>query len=62
MFNELCVALSELTEKQLVRLYAHAVLGMGYARIAAIEGVDESAVRRSISRATTQLRKKIQLF
>lgn len=62
LHNELCMALSELTEKQLVRLYAHAVLGMGYARIAAIGGVDESAVRRSISRATAQLRKKIQLF
>ena len=62
LHRELCYALSELTDKQLARLYAHVVLGMGYARIAALEGVDESAVRRSITRAITQLRKKIKLF
>lgn len=40
----LFTGLSELTDKQLSRLYAHFFLDMSYMQIACIENVDESAV------------------
>lgn len=37
-------AMSELTDKQLERLYAHFFLGMNYAKIAHIQGVNRLPV------------------
>lgn len=55
-------AMSELTDKQLERLYAHFFLGMSYAKIAHMQGVDRSTVRQSVKSALSRLKKKINNF
>ncbi len=46
--QELYAALNSISDKQAKRIYAHYFLGMSKYAIAKSEGVDESAVRRSI--------------
>lgn len=48
-------ALSSLPDKQRERIYAHYFLGMSKAAIARAEGVNESNVRKSISRGLESL-------
>lgn len=60
--QKLYASLQRLTDKQLSRLYAHFFLGMSYSRIARMEGVDESTIRRSINGALVRLRKNIEFF
>ena len=55
-------AMNELTDKQFKRVYAHFFLGMSYAKIARIQGVDKSTVRQSIKSALSHLKKKINNF
>jgi len=50
-------ALMRLTDGQRVRVYQHFFLNMSYTAIAEREGVDASAVRKSVLRALRQLRK-----
>lgn len=52
-------ALNGLLGKQAVRIYRHFFCEENYSQIARSEGVDESAVRRSIERGLIQLRKKL---
>lgn len=56
--GRLLAALMTLTESQRNRVYEHFFLNKTYKEIADAEGVDISAVRRSIHRALRQLRKK----
>jgi RNA polymerase sigma-70 factor (ECF subfamily) len=46
--QQLYAAMNNLSEKQVKRIYAHYFLNMSKYAIAKTEGVDESAVRRSI--------------
>ena len=46
--QEMYAAMNSLSEKQTRRVYAHYFLGMSKYAIAKAEGVDESAVRKSI--------------
>lgn len=50
-------ALSSLSETQRNRIYLYFWEQKSYSKIARLEGVDESAVRRSIARGLLQLRK-----
>ena len=52
-------ALNSLPAKQAVRIYRHFFNEQSYSQIARSEGVDESAVRRSIKRGLLQMRKKL---
>ena len=58
----LYLAMQSLTDKQLRRLYACFFLDMGYARIARLEHVDESTVRKSVNGALVRLSKIIVFF
>lgn len=58
----LYLALQNLTDKQLRRLYACFFLDMSYAKIARLERVDESTVRKSINGALVRLSKIIDFF
>ena len=60
--EQLQAAIMSLTERQRSRLYAHFFLNMSYTKIAQQEGVDVSAVRKSVQRALHQLRKRVDLF
>ena len=60
--EQLQSAIMSLTERQRSRLYAHFFLNMSYTKIAQQEGVDVSAVRKSVQRALHQLRKRVELF
>ena len=60
--EQLQAAIMSLTERQRSRLYAHFFLNMSYTKIAQQEGVDVSAVRKSVQRALHQLRKRVELF
>ena len=60
--EQLQAAIMSLTERQRSRLYAHFFLNMSYTKIAQQEGVDVSAVRKTVQRALHQLRKKVELF
>lgn len=60
--EQLRAAIMSLTERQRSRLYAHFFLNMSYTKIAQQEGVDVSAVRKSVQRALHQLRKRVELF
>ena len=60
--EQLQAAIMSLTERQRSRLYAHFFLNMSYTKIAQKEGVDVSAVRKSVQRALHQLRKRVELF
>jgi len=50
-------ALEALPDKQHQRVHAYFILGLTKSKIAQMEGVDESAVRRGISRSLCSLRK-----
>lgn len=52
-------ALSSLTPSQAVRIYRHFFDNQSYSRIARSEGVDESAVRRSVERGLVRMREKV---
>ncbi len=58
----LYTAMRSLTSKQRRRLHAHYFLDMSYARIANIEGVDESTVRETINIALHKLEKLFYKF
>lgn len=58
--KRLYIALNTLPPKQKQRIYAHFILGMTKCQIAQAEGVDESAVRRSIERGLCRVRKILQ--
>ena len=55
-------AIMALTEKQRSRLYAHFFLNLSYTEIAREEGIDPSAVRKSVQRALQQLEKNLDYF
>ena len=55
--EQLYYAIGKLPEKQAKRIYAHYYFGFSYTEIAKAEGVDESAVRRSIERGLLQAKK-----
>jgi len=52
-------ALNSLPDKQRERIYAHYIWNLPKSRIAKLEGVNESAVRRSIERGIDKMRKII---
>ena len=56
-FCRLWNALNSLPETQGRRVDAHFILGMTYREIAQAEGVDKSAVRRSVLSGITQMKK-----
>ena len=58
----LYLAMQSLTDKQLRRLYACFFLDMSCAKIARLESVDESTVRKSINGALVRLSKIINFF
>lgn len=58
----LYIAMQSLTDKQLRRLYACFFLDMSYAKIARLERVDESTVRKSVNSALVRLSKIIDFF
>ncbi len=60
--QELYTAVNSLPEKQAKRIYAHFFLGMSKAEIARIEGVDKSAVTRSIEQALKNMEKFLKNF
>jgi RNA polymerase sigma-70 factor (ECF subfamily) len=55
-------ALNQLSSIQLRRVYLYYFLGYSKSKIARLEGVDKSSIRRSIERALTQIKKKINEF
>ncbi len=57
--EQLYAAVMALPEKQAKRIYAHYYLGMSKAEIARYEGVNESAVRKSIKQGLDILLKNI---
>ena len=57
--HQLYEAINKLTEVQAKRVYAYYFLGMTHKEIALNEGVDESAVSRSLERALNNLKKYI---
>ena len=59
MVEQLYNALNALPDKQRQRVYGHYIWNLPMCRIAELEGVDESAVRRSIERGLRQMRKTI---
>ena len=59
-FCHLWNALNSLPEVQGRRVDAHLILGMSYREIARAEGVDKSAVRRSVCSGIAQMRKYLQ--
>lgn len=62
MQQELYAAIRALPDKQFKRLYTHFFLDMSCSHIAQLEHVDASSVRKSVSRALRQLKKRIDLF
>ena len=59
-FCRLWNALNSLPETQGRRVDAHFILGMTYREIAQAEGVDKSAVRRSVLSGIAQMKKYLQ--
>ena len=55
-------AMQLLTEKQMKRIYAHFFLGLGYSKIAKIEGVNKSVISRSIISGLKNLKKHLENF
>lgn len=58
--QELHAAISSLPEKQAKRIYAHFFLHMSKSSIARAEGVSESAIRYSIDRGLTNVKKFLE--
>lgn len=58
--KELYTALNNLSEKQTRRIYAHFFLGMSKYAIAKAEGVDESAIRRSINAGLKRMKQYLK--
>jgi len=61
-FCRLCIALNSLPPTQGKRIEAHYLLGMSYAAIASLEGVDEKNVRQSIKRGLQSMRRYLEKF
>ena len=57
LFYHLWNALNSLPEVQGVRVEAHLILGKSHTRIAKEQGADRSAVRRSVKRGKTAMKK-----
>lgn len=55
-------ALSSLPDKQAQRIYAHYFLGMSKAAIARAEGVNESNIRKSISRGLESMQSFLKKY
>ena len=55
--SEIYAAINRLPEKQAKRIYARYFQDMSISQIARIEGVDESSVRESVSRALRRIEK-----
>lgn len=53
-------AILSLSKKQMKRIYAHYFLGLSFTKMARIERVNESSVRRSIEQALQNLKKNIK--
>lgn len=62
LFYHLWNALNSLPEVQGVRVEAHLILGKSYTRIAKEQGADRSAVRRSVKRGKTAMKKYLKKF
>ena len=60
LFFHLWNALNSLPEVQGVRVEAHLILGKSYTRIAKEQGADRSAVRRSVKRGKTAMKKYLK--
>ena len=60
LFFHLWNALNSLPEVQGVRVEAHLILGKSYTRIAQEQGADRSAVRRSVKRGKTAMKKYLK--
>nr|WP_302783811.1 sigma factor-like helix-turn-helix DNA-binding protein [Adlercreutzia equolifaciens] len=60
LFYHLWNALNSLPEVQGVRVEAHLILGKSYTRIAKEQGADRSAVRRSVKRGKTAMKKYLK--
>ena len=56
----LCRALNSLPETQGRRVDARVILGKSYREVARAEGVDKSAVRRSVQRGIEQMKKYLK--
>lgn len=59
---ELYAAIHHLSEKQAKRIYAHFFQNMSITKIATIENVDESAIRRSLHRGLNKIEKFLKNF
>ena len=59
-FCRLCRALNSLPETQGRRVDACVILGRSYREVARAEGVDKSAVRRSVQRGIEQMKKYLK--
>ena len=59
-FCRLCRALNSLPETQGRRVDARVILGKSYREVARAEGVDKSAVRRSVQRGIEQMKKYLK--
>ena len=55
--EEIYIAINQLSGKQAKRIYAHFFQDIPMLQIAKMEGVDESAIRRAISRGLAQIEK-----
>ena len=62
LFVHLWNALNSLPEVQGVRVEAHLILGKSYRQIAREQGVDKSAVRRSVKRGMAAMKKYLKKF
>jgi len=60
LFHRLWNALNSLPETQGRRVDAHLILGMSYREIAKTEGVDKSAVRRSVLSGIAHMKKYLR--
>ena len=55
--DEIYIAINQLSGKQAKRIFAHFFQDIPMLQIAKMEGVDESAIRRAISRGLAQIEK-----
>ena len=60
LFFHLWNALNSLPEVQGVRVAAHLILGKSYSRIAREQGTDRNAIRRSVKRGKTAMKKYLK--
>ena len=60
LFCHLCAALNSLPETQGRRVDACVILGKSYSEVARVEGVHESAVRRSVERGLEKMKQYLK--